>query len=29
LRIEADVDQPVALTLRSKRGSRTVQLSPG
>jgi hypothetical protein len=28
LRIEADVDQPVALTLRSKRGSRTVQLSP-
>jgi predicted esterase len=28
LRIEADVDQPLALTLRSKRVSRTVQLSP-
>jgi hypothetical protein len=28
LRIEADVDQPLALTLRAKRGSRTVQLSP-
>jgi len=28
LRIEADVDQPLALTLRTKRGSRTVQLSP-
>jgi dienelactone hydrolase len=28
LRIDADVDKPVALTLRTARGSRTVELAP-